>query len=110
MTQQSLAKQLFEQQFNCDADVVCHAPGRVNLIGDHTDYNDGFVLPAAINYGTTIAASTRQDNVIKVYAHNCNQQISEFTLDGLFFDEGMMWSNYVRGTLQALFKKYPDII
>jgi galactokinase len=100
---------LFEQQFNCSAELVCHAPGRVNLIGDHTDYNDGFVLPAAINFGTTIAASSRDDNVIKVYAHDCNQEVSEFALNEIAFDEQMMWSNYVKGSLQALMQKYPDI-
>lgn len=107
--QHELVRTLFEQQFQYSPAQVCHAPGRVNLIGDHTDYNDGFVLPAAINYGTTIAASVREDNIVKVYAHDCEQQTSEFTLSEIVFDEQMMWSNYVKGTLQALLKKYPDI-
>ncbi|PKI16611.1 galactokinase [Colwellia sp. 12G3] len=107
--QKQLAQQLFEQQFKCSAQIVCHAPGRVNLMGDHTDYNDGFVLPAAINYGTTIAASSRQDNVIKVYAHDCEQQTNEFSLNEITFDQQLMWTNYVKGTLQALMAKYPDI-
>ena len=64
--QKVLAQTLFEQQFKRSAELVCHAPGRVNIIGDHTDYNDGFVLPAAINYGTTIAASAREDKLVKV--------------------------------------------
>jgi galactokinase len=104
-----LAKQLFEQQFQRAPELVCHAPGRVNLIGDHTDYNDGFVLPAAINYGTTIAASIRDDNLVKVYAHDCDQQTNEFNLNDISFDQQMMWSNYVKGTLQALMNKYPEI-
>ncbi|NQZ82690.1 MAG: galactokinase [Colwellia sp.] len=107
--QQVLAEQLFEQQFKLSAEVICHAPGRVNLIGDHTDYNDGFVLPAAINYGTTIAASVRVDNLVKVYAHDCEQQINEFSLNDISFDEEMMWSNYVKGTLQALIKRHPEV-
>ena len=49
--------EIFQQRFDTQPQVVCDAPGRVNLIGDHTDYNDGFVLPAAINFGTFIAAS-----------------------------------------------------
>jgi len=109
LDQQALVQILFEQQFKRSAEIVCHAPGRVNIIGDHTDYNDGFVLPAAINYGTTIAASTREDNIIKVYAHDCDQQTNEFSLDEISFDQQMMWSNYVKGTLQALMKKHPDI-
>lgn len=104
-----LAKTLFEQQFHSQAKIACYAPGRVNLIGDHTDYNHGFVLPAAISYGTCIAASPRQDSIINIYAHDCQQQLAEFTLEQLIFDSQMMWSNYVKGTLQALLKKYPDI-
>lgn len=107
--QHDLVQVLFEQQFKRSAEIVCHAPGRVNLIGDHTDYNDGFVLPAAINYGTTIAASKREDNIVKVYAHDCEQQISEFAINEIVFDEQMMWSNYVKGSLQALLKTFPDI-
>jgi galactokinase len=107
--QKSLTQQLFTQQFESSAQVVCHAPGRVNLIGDHTDYNDGFVLPAAINYGTTIAASARADNIIKVYAHDCDQQTNEFKLSDISFDQEMMWSNYIKGTLQALMSKYPNL-
>lgn len=107
--QKEFVQQLFEQQFKRSAEIVCHAPGRVNLIGDHTDYNDGFVLPAAINYGTTIAASAREDKVVKVYAHDCDQQTNEFTLSEIVFDQQMMWSNYVKGTLQALMKKHPEI-
>lgn len=107
--QQALVKELFEQQFKVTAELVCHGPGRVNIIGDHTDYNDGFVLPAAINYGTTIAAAKREDNIVKVYAHDCDAQINEFLLSDLSFDQEMMWSNYVKGTLHALIEKYPDI-
>jgi galactokinase len=107
--QQELAQLLFEVQFKLSPELVCHAPGRVNLIGDHTDYNDGFVLPAAINYGTTIAASVREDNIVKVYAHDCDEQINKFSLSDISFDDQMMWSNYVKGTLQALIKKHPEI-
>jgi len=106
---QELAKTLFSQEFNSAAEIVCHGPGRVNIIGDHTDYNDGFVFPAAINYGTTIAASKREDKIVKVYAHDCDAQTNEFPLNDATFDQEMMWTNYVKGTLIALMKKYPDI-
>mgnify|MGYP000601504864 CR=1 FL=1 len=107
--QKELALHLFEQQFKRSAEIVCHAPGRVNLIGDHTDYNDGFVLPAAINYGTSIAASVRDDNIVKVYAHDCGLDTNEFSLTDIAFDQEVMWSNYVKGTIQALIKKHPNI-
>ncbi|NQY36604.1 MAG: galactokinase [Alteromonadaceae bacterium] len=109
MRLKQLAEDLFDQHFQQSPQLVCHAPGRVNLIGDHTDYNDGFVLPAAINFGTTIAISGREDRLVKVYAHDCEQQINIFDLDSIIFDKDMMWSNYVRGTLLALMNKYPDI-
>jgi galactokinase len=48
--QKVFVQNLFEQQFKHPTEIVCHAPGRVNLIGDHTDYNNGFVLPAAIHH------------------------------------------------------------
>ncbi|MDN4501418.1 galactokinase [Alteromonadaceae bacterium BrNp21-10] len=105
----NLVKTLFEQQFSASPELVCHAPGRVNLIGDHTDYNDGFVLPAAINFGTSIAATARDDNKIVVYAHDCDQQTSEFQLDNIEFSEYMMWSNYVRGTLKVILETCPQI-
>ncbi|PKI16645.1 galactokinase [Colwellia sp. 12G3] len=109
IAQYDLAQILFEQQFKRSPELICHAPGRVNLLGDHTDYNDGFVLPAAINYGTTIAASAREDKLVKVYAHDCDQQTNEFNLNDISFDQQMMWSNYVKGTLQALMTTYPEI-
>lgn len=59
-------EQAFVQHFGYVPQQVCHAPGRVNLIGDHTDYNGGFVLPAAINFGTWVAGHTRNDRIIKI--------------------------------------------
>lgn len=109
MTQKTLVKGLFYQQFQSPAEFVCHAPGRVNIIGDHTDYNDGFVLPAAINYGTTIAVSARQDKEVEVYAYDCDSQKNIFSLNNIVFDKQVMWSNYIKGTLQALMRKYPYI-
>lgn len=109
MTQKTFVKDLFYQQFQSPAEFVCHAPGRVNIIGDHTDYNNGFVLPAAINYGTTIAASARLDKEVEVFAYNCDSNKNIFSLNNIVFDKQVMWSNYVKGTLQVLMKKYPDI-
>jgi len=54
----------FGASYGCEPAVVCRAPGRVNLIGEHTDYNGGFVLPAAINLYTWVAAAPREDGVV----------------------------------------------
>ena len=61
---------------------IFRAPGRVNLIGEHTDYNDGFVMPMAIGFYTWIAADRRADRVIEVYSEHFSERIS-FTLDSL---------------------------
>ena len=55
---------IFRQSFGYDAAMTVQAPGRVNLIGEHTDYNDGFVLPCAINYQTVISCAKRDDRQI----------------------------------------------
>ena len=109
MSRSQFVTDLYVEQFNSFPALVTHAPGRVNLIGDHTDYNDGFVLPAAINYGTDIAASKRDDRIISVYAHDCDNQSAEFSLDDIRFDESRMWLNYVAGTLKVLMETFSDI-
>jgi galactokinase len=73
---------------------VVRAPGRVNLIGEHTDYNDGFVLPAAIDRHTVIEADGREDRVVTVDALDLEQH-DEFTLDTI--ERTRSWRDYVRG-------------
>ncbi|TPH13891.1 galactokinase [Litorilituus lipolyticus] len=101
--QQSLLKQ-FNTAYAKDAEVVAYAPGRVNLIGDHTDYNDGFVLPAAVNFGTHVLAAKREDDVINVTAIDIDNQRVSFNLSQIAFDDKNTWSNYVRGTIIELVK------
>lgn len=79
------------------------APGRVNLIGEHTDYNDGFVLPCAINYQMVVAAAKREDNTIRVIAVDYQNEVDEFSLDNTIeFLPNKMWANYVRGVIHFL--------
>ncbi|NBM13991.1 MULTISPECIES: galactokinase [unclassified Proteus (in: enterobacteria)] len=81
------------------------APGRVNLIGEHTDYNDGFVLPCAINYQMVVAAAKREDNTIRVIAVDYQNDVDEFSLDNTIeFLPNKMWANYVRGVIHFLQK------
>ena len=72
------------------------APGRVNLIGEHTDYNDGFVLPAAIDRFTTVTAEPRDDRVVTVDATDLRKR-DEFSLDAI--DRTGTWRDYVRGVV-----------
>jgi galactokinase len=72
------------------------APGRVNLIGEHTDYNDGFVMPAAIDFDTCVAVAPRLDRKLVVYSRNYSEQ-TEFDLDHLPAARSGRWSDYVAG-------------
>lgn len=102
----AVVKELFQARFAAMPDVVASAPGRVNLIGEHTDYNDGFVLPAAINYHTWVAAGVRDDRELHIIAHDFIDQTVSFHLDAeMQRDAAMPWSNYVRGVVQQLRKK-----
>ena len=82
---------------------LVQAPGRVNLIGDHTDYNDGFVLPCAIDFRTVIAASPRKDTRVRVLATDYPGESDEFLLDQpIVFRANALWPNYVRGVVKFL--------
>jgi galactokinase len=96
----------FEQHFGQDPAHCFRAPGRVNLIGEHTDYNDGFVLPCAIDYDTVVAAGPRSDDRIEVLAVDQGGQVSTFDLNAeIPPDEAAPWSNYVRGMAWALLQR-----
>ncbi len=77
------------------------APGRVNLIGEHTDYNDGFVLPAAIDRAITYAGRRRNDRHVRVYSEDFNAT-AEFDLGNNQKDTQNTWSNYLRGVTKFL--------
>ncbi|MRI32628.1 galactokinase [Endozoicomonas sp. OPT23] len=97
---------LFEKTFSAKPEFFFQAPGRVNLIGEHTDYNDGFVMPCAIDYQAMIAATPRDDNKIVVTAASFDGQVSEFELtQPVAHSEDAFWSNYVRGVADVLLKK-----
>ncbi|RME42010.1 MAG: galactokinase [Caldilineae bacterium] len=84
------------------------APGRVNLIGEHTDYNDGFVLPAAIDFETVVAALPRPDSTVEVVAVDMDDH-DTFRLAGEMAPHPTKtWANYVRGVAHALRRRgYP---
>jgi galactokinase len=80
------------------------APGRVNLIGEHTDYNDGFVLPAAIQMQTTVGVASRADRQLTLFSNNYNERV-EFNVDVLPATPQRHWSDYVVGVARELFQK-----
>lgn len=94
---------LFTQRFGYAPDLTVQAPGRVNLIGEHTDYNDGFVLPCAINYQTVISCAPRSDRQIRVLAADYDNQQDLFSLDApIASHANLRWANYVRGVIKHL--------
>jgi len=80
---------------------VARAPGRVNLIGEHTDYNDGFVLPVAMSQAVYIAAQPRSDRQVRLRAQNLGKS-SSFSLDAVERSDDAPWSNYPRGVAREL--------
>jgi galactokinase len=99
---------LFAQQFNEAPLFVIASPGRINLIGEHVDYNSGFVLPAAIDKYMYVAVSQRSDNQILLQATDLNQN-HQTTLDTPFQRSNMNWPNYVLGVVQDLLAAGYDI-
>lgn len=98
--------ELFENYFGTAAVATVKAPGRVNLIGEHTDYNGGFVLPAAINYHTYIAFAPRDDRTLHLVAYNFDNESVVVDLDApQVHDTNASWSNYVRGVVQEMRKQ-----
>jgi galactokinase len=91
----------FETRFGGAPELIVRAPGRVNLIGEHTDYNAGFVLPAAIDRATFIAASPRSDRRVLVVAADLHEE-DEFSLEHIERSGIRPWSNYIRGMVRAL--------
>lgn len=99
---------IFKQQFGRPPRWLARAPGRVNLIGEHTDYNDGFVLPMAIEQAIWVAFTPRDDRQVCLVAADLDNQVSQFSLDSLLpGGDGTAvttarWSNYARGIAWAL--------
>jgi galactokinase len=97
---------VFQAAFGAAPTLHVQAPGRVNLIGEHTDYNDGLVLPCAIGYGTVIAARPRDDRLVRIAAADYDDAVDEFSLDAPIARlDQPMWANYVRGILNELLRR-----
>lgn len=96
-------KQSFATIFGVEADATFFSPGRINLIGEHTDYNGGHVFPAAITLGTYGAACKRQDKKLRFYSENFKEfGVIEVDLEHLIFDKMDAWTNYPKGVIKFL--------
>ena len=90
----------FHEMFGSEP-LIVRAPGRVNLIGEHTDYNDGFVMPAAIGYYTWVAAAKRNDRIVEAYSERFKEKFT-LSLDKLSGPPQRHWSDFIRGTAAIL--------
>ncbi|MDG3132705.1 galactokinase [Streptococcus suis] len=95
--------QAFLDIFGQEADATFFSPGRINLIGEHTDYNGGHVFPAAITLGTYGAARKREDKLLRFYSSNFEDAgMIEVDLEDLVYDKVDHWANYAKGVLKFL--------
>lgn len=95
----------FAKVFGVEADHTFFSPGRINLIGEHTDYNGGHVFPAAISLGTYGAARKRDDQLLRFFSGNFEEKgIIEVPLENLHFEPEHNWTNYPKGVLHFLQK------
>ena len=96
-------KEIFKQDDNIES---FFSPGRVNLIGEHTDYNGGFVFPCALDFGTYAIVRQREDKNFRMYSENFeNLGIIEFNLDNLVYDKKDDWANYPKGVIKTFLDK-----
>ena len=107
--QQQLVKK-FQELFGEGGDIRFYfSPGRVNLIGEHTDYNGGHVFPCALTIGTYGVARKRGDRIIRLYSENFSKMgVIETSLDDLVYRENAGWTNYPKGIVWTFQEKgYP---
>ena len=88
----------FSRVFEREPEIEVRAPGRVNLIGEHTDYNDGFVLPADIDRAIWICAAPRNDRLVRAHSADFGQTTT-FEIERITKDDRVPWSNYIRGVI-----------
>ncbi len=96
--------QLYADNFGESASHTAWAPGRVNLIGEHTDYNEGFVLPLAVDRGVGFAGAPRTDRKVSLYSPDYGER-GEFSLDAPAFNKQKHWINYFQGVVVQLQKR-----
>ncbi|MDO9767280.1 galactokinase [Glaesserella parasuis] len=109
MTPIQLSQTQFEQHFGYAPQQTVFAPGRVNIIGEHTDYNDGFVMPCAINYGMSVSFAKRDDSIWRVYAIDINET-DAFDIKKEIPQSEDKWKNYVRGVVKYIQERCPEFI
>ncbi len=97
------AAKAFQDVCGYQATTFVQAPGRVNLIGEHTDYNDGFVMPCAIDYQAVIACAKRSDGIVRLISVDYDNVEDSFTVhEPITATQDKLWANYMRGVVHFL--------
>jgi galactokinase len=102
MENRSIREDFIKQFGDDDGIVIGRAPGRVNLIGEHTDYNDGFVFPIAIDFYITVAARLRKDHCFRIFSVDYHEMVEGSLETELNYHEEQRWVNYPLGVLWAM--------
>lgn len=100
-------KNIFKQNFKHEPTIFSYAPGRVNIIGEHTDYNGGFVMPCAIDYGCLCLCRLRDDHKFNVFACDLDEHDSFNLVEEVQISQ-VKWTNYVRGVVHFIQQKFPN--
>lgn len=100
MIDRNILETRFKEVFGKNPDLVVKSPGRINIIGEHTDYNEGFVLPAAIDKAVYVAVRKRDDDLINLYAEDFNENFAISMKDLAPTAQG--WPNYILGVVQQI--------
>lgn len=102
----NILESAFVDNYKKEPESFFFSPGRINLIGEHIDYNGGFVLPCPITLGTYAAVSLREDKLCRAYSLNFEDLgVVEFSLDDLAYKKEDNWTNYLKGVLKVLLDK-----
>ncbi|MFT7681831.1 MAG: galactokinase [Moritella dasanensis] len=100
------AAKAFQDVCGYEATTFVQAPGRVNLIGEHTDYNDGFVMPCAIDYQTVVACAKRTDGIVRLISVDYDNVQDSFAVGATIKPtDDKLWANYMRGVVHFLKKR-----
>lgn len=99
------AQTQFEFIYSRKPTCYAYAPGRVNIIGEHVDYNDGFVMPCAIDFGTVVCGAKNNLNLIRIYSVDFSREIEEIDIFKPINAKQGEWSNYLRGVVKVFVSK-----
>ena len=98
-------KEKFKTSFGQSPQFFARSPGRVNIIGEHTDYNDGYVFPVGLQFSAYILATPRSDNTINVISLQYPEEKESFSLEKTIQPGELAWGNFIRGTVLEFNKR-----